>query len=1214
MSNLNFEAESFAAFPSTDDTFDAHEHTPTNLRMRADSIRARILWPALGFPAVVGPGAKGATDPFATDSSRCICLLVVSNKQYLGKEDVAQYLRIVPWSDRVRRQISSGQAGSFSPTELGVRNNANDQLMRSVSDTHGDAVVFGGAGTDSTDPVVVSLSREVRKFYADHGLKFLHEIRVTESASARFRDGLYQLFWNNDAGENQSSDEMQLLIEKFARPRRRKLGAMWNDWQNFFLDEYRFDYGALHPPYRQSDPQKRFTEVLHPVFIKHASGPLRLGHVTDTHVHVRDDAYQANLDKNSATFPGLVYNNFNKSFVGVYSDAKKDSDAILLTGDLIDYGRGHVGPGFKGEFLDTLGEDEYYHEDRNWFLFYYLLASGGNYTVPTYTSLGNHDWRLNPYPPFAPGHPASGDLIHNADAFTSQQLDDIVRTAHGRGNDRGYAYSLNIDEGKVPVKQIVKAVVLHDYDTPGSPLQTTVESVLWYLLLINPFLDYQVKLPGGQQLLMIDWGEKEKVEHEDAPYTATSAGPQAEKCLTKLQQWHVKEFLDRSGNAKIVGMHSPPLGPFPQWSDSDLKQGVKRYRSGENSRHRGADYQIRQYPEHSLFAIRPHDQPYGTAADYGSFLNGRDEFIQQIADARRGVRLIFTGHIHRNGLFTASAPTKSRKAWMLRDVSAANVSGVRWPAVATNGATRETFLGPLYVNTTSTGPRGNLWLSSGHVAVNPGWTLTGIASDGTITGVSRRQLLVAQGATPRTPAPTHEFENFLSGSGMPQAPHAFPNPAFRGASMNSDLNFEAEAFSAYQPQSENEQFEQEHHFVHGGHFGGGHMFRGGRRGFRRGSWWRRNQLGSGDSTQDSQSIGWAQNCLAQITGGQLSQSGRMGHSTRRAIRRFQQQQQLPPTGRLDSGTMAALQQACGNDDSGGGSGDQGDGDNEARFSGYEFDQQPLPTAPAPVYTPRNCNSDKLPVPSGAQRALTAGRVQCPTRANAQRLLAPVIKKAVDMLDHTIAELTHARDAACRGEPLGWPNLREVTACWLKYKLGVCIDDPAAWTAGTFDSRSVAEVIRRLVRPRDLLASNEIVYVCEATCDSNTTFAFTTVRQVGTDGVVRCIPGAPDRRIHLCPAFWDASHAPFREETIIHETVHLTHCAGGTEDTNRGVSIGSPECLAQFVLATNLQDLDPLFVDRCGFTNRCGTVPKQQFGRNCGAKAGPSPKPLPDWRP
>jgi len=237
-----------------------------------------------------------------------------------------------------------------------------------------------------------------------------------------------------------------------------------------------------------------------------------------------------------------------------------------------------------------------------------------------------------------------------------------------------------------------------------------------------------------------------------------------------------------------------------------------------------------------------------------------------------------------------------------------------------------------------------------------------------------------------------------------------------------------------------------------------------------------------------------------------------------------------------------------------------------------------------------------------RKGLTRSKVECPTRKDAARILSGIVKRAVQMLDNTIGELKRAREAACRGEPLGWPNLGDVTACWLKYRLGVCIDDISAWTKGPFESRSVAEVIRRLVRPRNLLASNGIAYVCEATCKSPSTYAWVKATEAGV-----CLR-TPPRIIHLCPRFWNLEHAPYRELTIIHEAVHLTHCAA-TEDEGRRVSIGSPECLAQFVAATNGKKLDPEFIGRCGLTNKCGPVPKE-----CRLKPKDVGKALPDWRP
>src|SRR5262245_40718244 len=85
-------------------------------------VAARILWPALGFPAVIAPQSGGARSPADSDATRTICVLLLSNTQTLTSQDVARYLRCVAWDNRARRTIKAGDPGSFSPTELTVRN------------------------------------------------------------------------------------------------------------------------------------------------------------------------------------------------------------------------------------------------------------------------------------------------------------------------------------------------------------------------------------------------------------------------------------------------------------------------------------------------------------------------------------------------------------------------------------------------------------------------------------------------------------------------------------------------------------------------------------------------------------------------------------------------------------------------------------------------------------------------------------------------------------------------------------------------------------------------------------------------------------------------------------------------------------------------------------------------------------------------------------
>jgi len=151
--------------------------------------------------------------------------------------------------------------------------------------------------------------------------------------------------------------------------------------------------------------------------------------------------------------------------------------------------------------------------------------------------------------------------------------------------------------------------------------------------------------------------------------------------------------------------------------------------------------------------------------------------------------------------------------------------------------------------------------------------------------------------------------------------------------MAGQLNFEAEPFGNFPSTCE---WSQESEFesskggkggpsAGGGHSGGHshtHKHHHHHRRRRRWHWLRRNWGGGMDANAS-----WAQSCLAQILGDWVPQDGRMGPGTRRAIRQFQSQQQLPVTGYLDSQTRDQLQDACdgGSDSDGGDGGDGGGG-------------------------------------------------------------------------------------------------------------------------------------------------------------------------------------------------------------------------------------------------------------------------------------------------
>ena len=141
----------------------------------ARPVAARILWPALGFPAVIAPRANAQGTAADSDATRTICVLLLSNTPTLSSQDAARYLRCVPWAERTRRSIKAGDTGSFSPAELTVRNGL---VETGAEDPRGKALSFG-ANRQQQNGITVSLSKYVRRFYGKRGieLKYLHNDR-----------------------------------------------------------------------------------------------------------------------------------------------------------------------------------------------------------------------------------------------------------------------------------------------------------------------------------------------------------------------------------------------------------------------------------------------------------------------------------------------------------------------------------------------------------------------------------------------------------------------------------------------------------------------------------------------------------------------------------------------------------------------------------------------------------------------------------------------------------------------------------------------------------------------------------------------------------------------------------------------------------------------------------------------------------------------------
>jgi hypothetical protein len=202
---------------------------------------------------------------------------------------------------------------------------------------------------------------------------------------------------------------------------------------------------------------------------------------------------------------------------------------------------------------------------------------------------------------------------------------------------------------------------------------------------------------------MLDWAEAEDVlfdvveRGKARPYGPTEAarasdpGPKAGDAITPAQQKMIDIFLARPGASKLVGIHAPPIAPWYDWYDSELYRSRKLFPGSTvaNRRQelgtfqtpeachkgegrwieadqvcvekvpRGPDI-ISEFPNgekkrwngHPFFAIRPPNAFDGMTADYGSIVRGRDKFIKDLIEPGHGVRAVFSGHNHRDGLHT----------------------------------------------------------------------------------------------------------------------------------------------------------------------------------------------------------------------------------------------------------------------------------------------------------------------------------------------------------------------------------------------------------------------------------------------------------------------------------------------------------------------------------------------------------------------------------
>ena len=139
-------------------------------------------------------------------------------------------------------------------------------------------------------------------------------------------------------------------------------------------------------------------------------------------------------------------------------------------------------------------------------------------------------------------------------------------------------------------------------------------------------------------------------------------------------------FIKLPGRSKLIAVHAPPIGPYPDWTDRDMLEGRTKYGKEKVGKVRGRTDFVTQKPDgttepwygHPLFATPPKSGLEGMTADYGSFDSKRDWFIENVGDEKSNVRVVLSGHIHRNGRTSCTwSGTKPVRRWRANGLSIA---------------------------------------------------------------------------------------------------------------------------------------------------------------------------------------------------------------------------------------------------------------------------------------------------------------------------------------------------------------------------------------------------------------------------------------------------------------------------------------------------------------------------------------------------------------
>jgi len=385
-----------------------------------------IMWPALGCPQLIDPeNLKLELILFSKQEPAA-----VNNDYILG---ILQHILVLEWDaalEPYRQDNKPWNLLARPKTTLAKLLKPGDSLsLRSRP-----MALTAYRDTIKNRPLQLgellhTMADVVPKAYLKNGFKSVVSVRLklqTQPAAGGFTlqpDRLYNLFYGPENGLLRGILGDTAILDK-----------PYDDvplLPNNFIGGHNLVYGWRFDHTRGAEKsvcgdRRREHEVrlFHPFMIvrDQARNYLNVGHITDLHTSTLWDFFdekiflhynqdRAEVADNTGRDPendadttftpaARRYNNPNLNarhlthllnrLGRAENNPGKFVDILLQTGDLIDFNRGfNLNPRHS--------PDDDYIFNLSWIRYYELLLL--DYQRPTYTLLGNHDWRLNPYPP-----------------------------------------------------------------------------------------------------------------------------------------------------------------------------------------------------------------------------------------------------------------------------------------------------------------------------------------------------------------------------------------------------------------------------------------------------------------------------------------------------------------------------------------------------------------------------------------------------------------------------------------------------------------------------------------------------------------------------------------------------------------------------------------------------------------------------------------------